>query len=91
MKTVTVTPDQLELTRLIEEVYAGHPLLLAYGEKVVVLHRHVPEPDGALDLEEDSPELEKELLKGISGPFSSYSREDLQAIVDRARRKNSGA
>jgi hypothetical protein len=86
MKTVTVTAAQPELRRLVEEAYQGTPVVLAYGEKRVRLERCAP-TSGAVgfDLEQDSPELEAELLKAIRGPFTPYSRGDLDAIAAKAR------
>jgi hypothetical protein len=40
------------------------------------------EPGVALDLEEDSPELEVELLKAVNGPHSPYSSEEMRAACD---------
>ncbi|MBM3854361.1 MAG: hypothetical protein FJ399_14585 [Verrucomicrobia bacterium] len=42
----------------------------------------------ALDLEEDSPELEPELLKAVQGPHSPLSKADLEAVAERALRAN---
>jgi hypothetical protein len=50
----------------------------------------VPERGGPLDLEEDSPELEEELLKGVRGTFTLYSRQDLDAMAERVRREKTG-
>jgi hypothetical protein len=44
--------------------------------------------DAAIDLEADILELEAELLKAIKGPFTPYSRQDLEAIAERVRREN---
>lgn len=40
-----------------------------------------------LDPEVDSPELEVELLKAIDGPYTPYSREEMQSIVERIIRE----
>ncbi len=92
MRTVTVTATQPELGRLVEEAYAGADVVLAYGEKRVKLERYAPS-DGPVgfDLEQDSSELEAELLKGVQGPFTPYSRRDLDAIAERVRRENVGS
>ena len=42
----------------------------------------------ALDLEEDSPELETELLKAVQGPHSPLIKADLEAVAERALREN---
>jgi hypothetical protein len=57
----------------------------------VKLERCVPAA-GAVDLnlEEDTPELEAELLKATKGPFTPYSRQDLEAVAERVRREKSG-
>jgi hypothetical protein len=45
-----------------------------------------PPYGGALDLnlDEDSPELEAELLKAVQGPHAPFSELELRAIADRA-------
>ncbi len=86
MKTVTVTSAQPELRKLVEEAFRGTPVVLAYGDKRVKLERYAP-ASGAVefDLEQDSAELEAELLKAVRGPFTPYSRQDLEAIAERVR------
>jgi len=37
----------------------------------------------ALDLEEDSPELEAQLLKAADGPFEQYSIEETRELGER--------
>ena len=41
------------------------------------------QPGVALNLEEDSPELEAELLKAIDGPYTPYSTEEMRANIER--------
>ncbi|MBI4625869.1 MAG: hypothetical protein HY736_21940 [Verrucomicrobia bacterium] len=41
-----------------------------------------------LDLEEDSPELETELLKAVQGPHSPLGKADLEAVAERALREH---
>jgi hypothetical protein len=50
-------------------------------------------PGGPIDfdLEQDSSELEAELLKGVQGSFTPYSRGDLDAIAERFRREKAGS
>ena len=86
MKTVTVTAEQPELRKLIEQAYSGEQVVLAYGDKKVKLERYVP-AGGDIDVDVNSPELEAELLKAIKGPFTPYSRQDLEAIAERVRRE----
>jgi hypothetical protein len=84
MKTVNITAAQPALRELVEEAYRGEDVVLSYGDKKVRLECYVPS-GGAVDfdLEKDSPELEAELLKAVRGPFTPYSREDLEAIAER--------
>ena len=51
------------------------------------LERALRESPPPLDPEVDSPELEAELLKAIDGPYTPYSREEMQAIVERIIRE----
>ena len=51
------------------------------------LERALRESQPALDPEVDSPELEAELLKAIDGPYTPYSRAEMQAIVERIIRE----
>jgi len=41
-----------------------------------------------VDLEEDSPELEAELLKAANGPFKPLRAGELREIADRALREH---
>jgi hypothetical protein len=87
MKTVTVTATQPELRKLVEEAYAGAQVVLAYGDKKVKLERYAPSGGPVdFDLEQDSSELEAELLKGVQGPFTPYSRRDLESTTRRSGR-----
>ncbi len=43
------------------------------------------EPRAPLDLDEDSPELEAELLKAVKGPHSPFSEGELRELADKAR------
>ena len=43
--------------------------------------------DATLDMEEDSPELEAELLKAVQGPHAPYSSEEMRAIGERILRE----
>jgi len=78
MKAITVRDAQSRLRKLIAEACQGELIVLTDGEKQVALEPHVP-----LDLENDTPELEAELLKAIDGPFSPYSAEEMKAIGKR--------
>ena len=82
MKTLTVKEAQSQLGQLITEANQGDVIVLTDGRQKVTL-----QPGAALNLEEDSPALEAELLKGIDGPYSPYSSEEMRAIVERIIRE----
>lgn len=41
----------------------------------------------ALDLEQDSPELEAALLQAVEEPFAPYSAKDMRAICERVAKE----
>ena len=79
MKAVPIKEAEGQLGKLIAEAYRGETIVLSDGDKKVTLT-----PGVALDLEEDSPELEAELLKAANGPFKPYREGELREIADRA-------
>ena len=82
MKTLTVSEAEGRLADIISEVNKGHLVVLKNGNEEVTLY-----PGRALDLSEDSPELEAELLKGIDGPLSPYSAEEMHAACEEAAKR----
>ena len=82
MKTITVREAEGQLGPLITEACRGETIVLTDGEKRVTLEPGVP-----LDLEEDSPELEAELLKAVNGPHEPMREGELREIADRAVRE----
>ena len=82
MKTLTVQEAQTQLGQLINEANNGNVIVLTDGRQKVTL-----QPGAALDLNEDSPELEAELLKAIDGPYTPYSTEEMRGIVERIIRE----
>jgi hypothetical protein len=82
VKTLTVQEAQSQLGHLIAEANRGDLIVLTDGQQKVTL-----QPGAALDLQEDSPELEAELLKAIDGPFTPYSAEEMRGIVERIIRE----
>ena len=82
MKAISVGEAQGQLGRLIAEACRGEVIVLTDGDKRVALEPQVP-----LDLEEDSPELEAELLKAIDGPYTPYSSEEFRTIGERIIRE----
>ena len=83
MKIVTVPEAEGQLPRLIAEVNAGELVVLKDGDSEVTLY-----PGGALDLEEDTPELEAELLKAVRGPHAPLAENELRTIADRALKEH---
>lgn len=86
MKTFTVAEAQKQLSQIIADVNRGEYIVLSDGDQKVTLC-----PGGVIDLEEDSPELEAELLKAADGPFTEYSPEALEeigkGIIEKHRKK----
>ena len=82
VKTLTVQEAQSQLGELIAEANKGSVIVLTDGREKVTL-----QPGVALNLEEDSPELERELLKAIDGPYTPYSVEEMRNVVERIIRE----
>ena len=80
MKAVSIRDAQGQLGQLVAEACRGETIVLTDGDNQVTLAPRV------LDLEEDSPELEAELLKAANGPFRPYRESELREIADRALR-----
>ena len=83
MKAISVSEAQGQLGELIAKACRGETIVLADGDRRVTL-----EPGAALDLEEDSPELEAELLKAVNGPHSPLRDGELREIADRTLREH---
>ncbi len=82
MKTLTIHEAQGQLAQLIAAAYEGESIVLTDGDRRVVL-----EPRKTLDLEQDSPELEAELLKAANGPHTPYSPEAMRVRCERIARE----
>jgi len=78
VRTLTVREAQGQLAELIAEAHQGAVIVLTDGEKEVWLDARKP-----LELETDNLELETELLKGIDGPFTLYSSEEMRSLGER--------
>jgi hypothetical protein len=85
VKTLTVGEAQGQLAELIAEAHQGAVIVLTDGDKQVWLDTQKP-----LDLETDNPELEAELLKGIEGPFTPYSSQEMRSIGERIIKEKNG-
>ena len=83
MKAVSIREAEGQLGRLVAEACRGETIVLTDGDKRVTL-----EPGEPLDLEEDSPELEAELLKAVNGPHAPMREGELREIADRALREH---
>ena len=89
MKTVTVQVAKEQFTRLVAEAEEGDVIVLTDGERSMALEASPEAGDPDLDLEKDSPELADELLKAAQGPFTSYSRQDLENVAGQVLRESS--
>jgi antitoxin (DNA-binding transcriptional repressor) of toxin-antitoxin stability system len=78
MKTIPIGEAQAQLGDLVAEACRGEEIVLTDGSRQVRL-----EPRATLDPEEDSPELEAELLKAVDGPFAPYSSAEMQRLGER--------
>ena len=79
MKAVTVRDAEGQLGALIAEACRGEFIVLTDGDKQVAL-----EPRVRLDLDQDSPALEAELLKAVDGPHAPFSESELRESANRA-------
>ena len=79
MKAIPIQEAQGQLDQLIAAACRGELIVLTDGDKQVTLEPGVP-----LDLDEDSPELEAELLKAVKGPHSPLREGERREIADRA-------
>ncbi len=77
-KAVSIREAQGQLGQLIAEACRGEFIVLTDGDKQVAL-----EPGVTLDLEADSPELEAELLRAVSGPHAPLAEGELRETADR--------
>jgi hypothetical protein len=85
MKAVTVQEAQHQLGQLIAEACGGELIVVTDGNKQVAL-----EPRVAQGEEEESPELEAELLKAANGPFMPYSATEMRQACERIVRDKRG-
>jgi hypothetical protein len=85
MKAVSIKEAEGQLGTLIAEALRGETIVLSDGDNKVTLT-----PGVVLDLEEDNPELEAELLKAVNGPHSPYSSEEMRAACEEIARKKRG-
>jgi hypothetical protein len=85
MKAISIREAEGQLGQLVAEACRGETIVLTDGDNEVTLS-----PRPFLDLEEDSPELEAELLKAVNGPHSPYSSEEMRAACEKVIREKRG-
>lgn len=78
MKALTAKQGEGQMARQIVKASDDEPIVLKAGQTEVILHA-----GGTFDLEEDTEELEKELLKAVRGPHVPLAESDLRVIADR--------
>jgi hypothetical protein len=83
VKTLSVNEAQGQLGDLIAEAAKGNAIVLKDGDREVFLAPRSVFTD--LNLEEDGPELEAELLKAVEGPHRPLGKTELRDIADRVR------
>jgi len=83
MKAISIREAEGQLGQLVAEACRGETIVLTDGDNEVTLS-----PRPLLDLEEDSPELEAELLKAVNGPHAPMREGELREIADRALREH---
>ena len=81
MKAISIREAEGQLGQLVAKACRGETIVLTDGDNRVTLAPRV------LDLEEDSPELEAELLKAVNGPHSPWKPEEFREIADKALRE----
>jgi hypothetical protein len=84
VKAISILEAQGQLGELIAQACRDETIVLTDGNNEVTLAPHV------LDLEEDSPELEAELLKAAKGPFTPYSSEVMRAACEKVIQERRG-
>lgn len=84
MKAISIREAEGQLGQLVAEACRGETIVLTDGDNRVTLAPRI------LDLEEDSPELEAELLKAANGPFTPYSSEEMRGACEKVIREKRG-
>ena len=86
MKTLTLQVAKEQFSQLLSEAHHGDVIVLTDGERQMALEATSPYGGAlGLDLDEDSAELEAELLKAVRGPHAPFSEAELRGLADRAR------
>ncbi len=89
MKTLTVQVAKEQFSKILNEAHRGDVIVLTDGERRMELEATPPHGGAvALNLDDDSPELEAELLKAAQGPHAPFSEGELRSIADRAREEH---
>lgn len=89
MKTLTVQLAKEQFSKILTEAHRGDVIVLTDGERRMELEATPPHGGAVnLNLDEDSPELEAELLKAVQGSHAPFSESELRSIADRARQEH---
>jgi hypothetical protein len=84
MKALSIQEAEGQLGELFAKARRGETVVLTDGQFRMTLAPFI------LDPEEESPELEAELLKAVNGPHSPYSSEEMRAACEEIARKKRG-
>lgn len=84
MKAISIQEAEGHLGELFAKARRGETIGPTDGQFRMTLEPLV------LDPEEESPELEAELLKAVNGPHSPYSSEEMRAACEEIARKKRG-
>jgi len=79
VKSLTLLEAEGQLGNLIAEAFRGELVVLTDGDKQVAL-----KPCAPLSLDEDTPELEAELLRAVNGPHSPFAESELRELANKA-------
>ena len=83
MKTLTVREAEGQLAQLISAANEGEIIVLKDGDKEATLYSA-----RALEPDEDSPELEAELLKAVNGSHLPLREGELREVANRVSREH---
>jgi hypothetical protein len=82
MKAVSIQEAEGQLGELFAKARRGETVVLTDGQFRMTLAPFI------LDPEEESPELEAELLKAVNGPHRPMREGELREIADQALREH---
>ena len=77
MKVIDVAEAAGSLSKIIADVTNGEAIVLKDGAREVSLSPY------SAQVQEESAELEKEMLKAANGPFTPFSRGELRTYTNK--------